>query len=236
MTCNRLMILFLMVSLLLPPQAIVCYASKLPSADAVFERYVNAIGGREAIEQAPDRVIHFLVVTDLPSRKPAVHTTDTLTVFLKSPNRYLTITRFADGGVKREVWNGEQGWREENGVLSEYPNLMNSSLAKIYSLKGALNLRELYPEIKVNSQEVYQGNNVYSLKNPDDYTLFFYVDSGWLAGLGYHHEITDYREVDGVMIPHRVIFGRKGGSTIFYIDHIESGVELDDSLFEMLGK
>ena len=38
--------------------------------------------------------------------------------------------------------------------------------------------------------------------------------------MGYHNDVTDYRWVGGVLYPHRVIFGRKGGHTTYVLDEV----------------
>jgi hypothetical protein len=62
------------------------------------------------------------------------------------------------------------------------------------------------------------------------YTLNFEVETGMLTRIGYHWQLEGFRAVDGVMVPARVVQGRKGGSTNLYFDTVTHGAEVADHL------
>ena len=59
------------------------------------------------------------------------------------------------------------------------------------------------------------------------------VETGLLRRIGYYWDLTDYREVDGVMVPFRIARSRKGGSTTLVFDRVAHNVPLEDNLFHM---
>ena len=42
--------------------------------------------------------------------------------------------------------------------------------------------------------------------------MYFVVETGLLIWFGNRWAVEDYREIDGVLFPHKLIAGRKGGS------------------------
>ena len=63
------------------------------------------------------------------------------------------------------------------------------------------------------------------------YALSFDCETGLLTGIGYYWSVLDYREVDGIKIPHRIEMSRKGGSSTFVFDLVKHNVPLEDVLF-----
>ena len=57
--------------------------------------------------------------------------------------------------------------------------------------------------------------------------------SGLLNGIGTYWEVQDYRAVDGVLLPHKIVCSRKGGSSTFVFEEIKHNVPIDDGKFSM---
>ncbi len=83
------------------------------------------------------------------------------------------------------------------------------------------------------------GQRVYAVETDraeEYYTLYFDIESGLLARIGYHWYIEGYEEVDGVLFPHRVIAGRKGGSVTYAFDEIVTNTPVSGGRFEPSGR
>lgn len=52
------------------------------------------------------------------------------------------------------------------------------------------------------------------------FALYFDLETGLLNHIGYHNEILEYRRVDGVCSPYRMVFGRKGGHTTYVLSEV----------------
>ncbi len=61
--------------------------------------------------------------------------------------------------------------------------------------------------------------------------LYFDAQTGLLLRVGLYEELHEYREVDGVLVPHRLVYSRKGGSTTLVVVTIEHNVSLPDERF-----
>jgi hypothetical protein len=99
-----------------------------------------------------------------------------------------------------------------------------------------LRIEEYFPGLTLEDTQDVRGHTVFVLESPELHRpLFIDTVTSLLIGFGHNWEIHDYREVDGVLLPHRIILSRKGGSTTYVFDEVEHNVEIDDSLFVVPG-
>ncbi len=75
-----------------------------------------------------------------------------------------------------------------------------------------------------------EGRLMYVVDTDEDFSLYFDVETGLLARAGFNRVLGNYREVDGVLIPHQVSYSRKGGTSTFVFEDFEHGVALSDEL------
>jgi hypothetical protein len=94
---------------------------------------------------------------------------------------------------------------------------------------------DYFPDLKVVSERAFDDRWVYVVESPEldpaHYALSFDVETGLLLGIGYYWYLRDYREVDGVKVPQRVMVSRKGGSTTFVFDMVAHNLPLEERLF-----
>jgi len=205
---------------------------QLPSLDSILDRYVEAVGGREAFRKLHTRVVHGRMITDLPSRTPPVYAVDSLTIYSKAGGQYLVAYRTPDGG-RLEGFDGEIEWSHEAGEIRSAHRRTGRREIWLRDPQNALNFRRHFDKLELAGKEMREWRHVYVVRIDDEpsHDLTFDVETGLLNGMGYHHVLEDYREVDGVLMPFRVVYGRKGGSTTLFIDSVEHNVPVDESLF-----
>src|SRR5437870_13266315 len=73
-------------------------AAKLPTVDQVLDKYVQAIGGKAAVEKATTRVAKGSFEI------PAFGATGTAEIYAKAPNKAATIVTVAGYGTVQEVF------------------------------------------------------------------------------------------------------------------------------------
>jgi hypothetical protein len=83
--------------------------AELPSIESLLERYVEAVGGREAILALRTRVALMHIVTDL-EWDPPIYEVDTLSVYGTSSGEFLVVTR-TPRGVMMEGCDGDEEWK-----------------------------------------------------------------------------------------------------------------------------
>jgi len=82
-------------------------AAGLPTADQIVEKYVQAIGGKAAIEKQTSRVSKGTF--DLP----AFGASGTAEIYEKAPNKNASIINIAGFGVVQEGYDGKTAWSQD---------------------------------------------------------------------------------------------------------------------------
>jgi hypothetical protein len=200
----------------------------VPTLEEVLERYVEAVGGREAIERLTTRVITGREVTDLPSRQPPVYESDGFEIYAKVPGKYLYVQQSARG-THRDGCDGRVCWRLAGGEL-QLDAHYDPRFACFVDPQNALRMRDYFPEMRMRGVATLEDRLMYVVDIDDDvsHALYFDAETGLLVRLGYNRELDDYREVDGVLVPFSMAISRKGGSSTYIVETIEHNVPIDD--------
>ncbi len=104
-----------------------------------------------------------------------------------------------------------------------------TKLAFLFNPQGPLMVEKYFPNPRLMGTWTYDGVEYYKVENDlkfEYYTLYFEVETGMLTRIGYHWWLEGFRPIDGVMVPSKVIQGRKGGSTNLYFDEVSHGAEV----------
>jgi len=189
-------------------------AGDLPTLEQILDRYVEALGGREAVIKLETRTITGKQIDDRPSQGPPLETA--LEVWAESSGAFAMVLHEA-GGDRRTTSDDDH----------------NAKLAFVFNPQGPLMLEKHFPNPRVTGTWDYDGKLYYKVENDlkfEYYTLYFEVETGMLTRIGYHWWLEDFHAVDGVLIPFTVVRGRKGGSTNLYFDSVTHNLEVADHL------
>lgn len=215
--------------------------SPMPTVEQILERYVQAVGGREAIEKVTSRVLK-------GSRVGADGVLVPEEVYSKAPNKLLVITSYPKQ-VFRTGYNGSQGWAKSNETARDLPAEMLGQLRREAEFYKETRLKDLYSKLAVAGRAMVGEREAYVLEaTPADggspEKLYFDVQTGLLVRkyseaktvLGQFPTQTDYedyREVDGVKLPFTIRWSIPGRSWGRKITEVKQNVSLDDALFNM---
>jgi hypothetical protein len=209
------------------------------NVDAIFNQYIQSLGGKAALERAKTRVMMGTMVTQGGMKAP-------LEVYEKAPNKTLTIFR-APHGTNQMGFNGAVGWtktpeqglREQSGqeldmIKSEAEFYKELKLKNRYSKLTLLGLAQL------DNREAYVIEASPLRGQPEK--LYFDRQSGLLVRqdrvmergqekmlLQIHFE--DYRTVDGVKLPFAIRRARPHFTWTYQFDEIKLNAPLDDGRF-----
>ncbi len=207
--------------------------AELPSIESLLKRYVEAVGGREAILALRTRVALMHIVTDL-SWDPPIYEVDTLSVYGTSSGEFLVITR-TPRGVMMEGCDGDEEWKID--LAGAVFNFVAADARDRWMTdpQFPLKMRHYFPHMAVVGLEVWGGDRVFVVETDGEelHRLGFDVDTGLLTRLGYNRELHDYEVVDGVTMPHRIVYSRKGGSSTFILDSVVHNTTIDRNLFSL---
>lgn len=201
----------------------------LSTLDYILERYIQALGGRAAIEKLTTRMCTGRFVDDLSWTDPPVQT-HPLEALAKIPDRWVTTIQVSKG-IEQNGFDGRIGWKVNPDRIERDDRMSRSWLGYLLNPQGALTIREYFPGMTLRAKNISGGREVYMVKNRTENILYFDVESGLLTQIGSSWELQDYREVDGVKFPFRIATSRKGGESYFAIDRIEHNVLIDDARF-----
>ena len=201
----------------------------LSTLDWLLERYIQALGGRTAIEKLTTRVCTGKFVDDLSWADPPVQA-HPLKAFAKIPDKWVT-TLHISKGTEQNGFDGRVGWKQNLDRIERNNRMSRSWLGYLLNPQGALRIQEYFPGMTLEKREMFGGRSVYVVKNQTPNMLYFDAETGLLTRIGLAWELQDYREVDGVKFPFRIATSRKGGESYFGFDRIEHNVSVDDRQF-----
>ncbi len=197
----------------------------LPSADQILERYLTAIGSREAFSRHKTQVRKGVLKED--AQNVPVETV------AKAPGKWLLKLETSGTSPDREGCNGLEGWSESGDVVKdmdprERPELetfLDFQLPeRIAGMRGFMTVKL---KDRLGEQQVYVVEATPSKGGPR--TLAFDAQTGLLL-LADSVRFEDYREVDGVRLPFRVKL--HGGHITVDFSEIKHDVPVQDVQFE----
>lgn len=213
----------------------------LPSVDQILDKYVQALGGKAALEK----------VTSTASKGTfdiaAFGASGSAEIWEKAPNKTALRLDIPGFGLVLEGFNGtiawsqdpQSGFREKTGA-----ELATTKLdADFYK---PLKLKQLYPKITVKGKDKVGDKDAYVLvATPAEgaaETWYFDAASGLLARMDLERESPqgkmavqvyqeDYKDVDGIKVPHTVRQITSAFTIIIKLDEVKHNVAIDETKF-----
>jgi zinc protease len=205
---NSTLILGLHLALLL---AAPVFGTEKTTVDNVLEKYVQAIGGKEAWNKVESRWIK-------AEFEDSVGSTSEWSLKAKAPNKRLTRMESSPWGVLLDGFDGTTAWSKRvNGVQTKTGEDL-SRAQKEADFRREVRLKELYPDLVFKGTETIDGEELQVLESQPTPTskerFLFSAKTGFLVrqqsesksaeGNDVRVEIrySDYRAVDGLQYPH----------------------------------
>jgi outer membrane lipoprotein-sorting protein len=224
----------------------------LPAVEAILNRYVEAVGGKRALEGIQTRVMEASLLRPKlvnPGGKPFA-----LEIYQKAPNKLLWVVTGADGSVTYQGFNGKVGWIKTPTLQREMTSAelaqakQQADFYKELDLKDQFSTLKVVAKQKVNERDAYFVEGVNSSGKTEK--LFFDTETGLLVrrvllnktilGLDpVQTDLLDYREVNGVKLPFTIQASYLDNShynTTRKFSQIKHNVPVDDAKFEMPSK
>lgn len=216
-------------------------AAKLPTVKEILERYVKALGGRDAYEKVKSRLMTGTVEFQPMGMK------GTFESYSAPDAKAYTKTVLAGVGEFIEVMDGKSAWsinplqgsREKAGPELAQTKLLNSFYRDI-------DLDKLYPKLEVKGIENVDGKDAYilaaSAEGVPAETLYFDVKTGLLvrsdstilspegntAATTYYDE---NRTVDGILIPTKMRTRTPQLSIVMTVTDIKHNITVNSTKF-----
>lgn len=216
-------------------------AKKIPAgmtAKTVLNKYIDAIGGKENILNVKDKI------TKLTGTVQGMNLT--ITINQKEPNKLYQVL---DAGVfqQKTVFDGAKGYTEGMGQRSDFEGEQLEDM-KDNSLHGMLDYDERGVKYELTGMETINGKEAYKITftqpSGKKSTAYYSVETGFLVRtsstvstaqgtFNQTIDMDDYREVQGVKYPFKMLQNFGPQSIELTVTSYEINTGLPDSLFEV---
>ncbi len=213
----------------------------MPTPDQILEKYVQAVGGKEAIAKVKTRQMNGQY---LPQRGGPV-----AVEILQSGEQFSTTVTTPQGTIQR-VWTGTTGWIKDPRELHELDVEELTAVRDMADAFATLKLKEPFPKMTFGGKEKIGEREVFILRGalPDKrrIRLSFDAETGLLLRkVIYNNTIVgpdpvqfdfeDYKDVDGVKLPFsvRISYTSPGFSGTRKFTEIKHNVAVDETKFTM---
>ena len=215
-------------------------APALPTADQIIDKYIQAVGGAEAVDKVTSRVQKGTI--NIGGRQFPVD------IVSKAPNKRVSAVH-TPGGDSLTAIDGRAGWVGSPG--GRPPRDMDPQEVDAFSFDATLHmpteLKKMFTQFrvrpaadKIGGHDVVQVIGVNQGKPP--MRLFFDKESGLLvriiryadSPLGRNPtqvDYSDYRAQDGVKLPSQWTVARPQGRFTIQVSEVQQNVPVDDSKF-----
>ena len=224
-----------------PTLPLIVKDATLPSLETVLQKYVDAIGGKDALAKLTTRVTKGKVDLVGVSRGGKMEG------YMKAPNRSLTVLDIHPLGITKQGFDGSSGW-------------FSSKTAGIRNLKGPelaaftadadfyhdLRIKELYPTTKLLGKTKSGFRELYVVQavprgGAAEY-FYFDVESGLLFRRDTSRQTSegtmraemyygDWREVDGIRLPFSITQTMGKQTLAFTVEEVKHNVPLEEAVF-----
>lgn len=212
-------------------------APALPTADQIIDKYIQAVGGAEAVDKVTSRVQKGTI-----SIQGQQFPLDTVS---KAPDKRIS-TFHTPRGDSITAIDGRAGWLGGPGGTRD----MDPPEVETFSFDAALHLptelKKMFAQFRVRPADQIGGHDVVQViaANPGKplTRLFFDKESGLLvrtvryadSPLGQNPtqvDYSDYRAQDGVKIPFQWVVARPAGRFTVQMSDVQQNVPVDDAKF-----
>ncbi len=210
----------------------------LPSLDQILGKYLQAVGGRDALEKVSTRVM-------VGTRTASEGWSAPLEVYQKAPNKILTTYKL--GSAFYTGFNGTVGWFQSNRGLREAEG-QNLIRLKQEAEFTPLTLRDGYQNLRVIGKQPVGDRQAYVVQGTPKggrslERFFFDMESGLLLRISARDatplgplpeetDFDDYRDVGGVKLPFTILHLSADHSYRDVYSEITQNVQIDDTRFD----
>ena len=215
----------------------------LPSAEAVMDAYVEAMGGKEAFEKLKTRKIKATF------SMPAAGVNAPLTLIQAAPNKLRTEISIPGLGDITQICDGENVY-EKNPITGE--RLLEGGEKEAALLEASFQSDAAWKEnlksVKMLGKEDVDGKPCYKLemmtKGGLKRTAYIDAETNMMVmnemtiespqgKIAVTNQFSDFKEVDGITLPHKTQMSMLGQKQTIAIQQIEHGVEIPADTFKI---
>jgi hypothetical protein len=209
-----------------------------PTVDAVLAKYLDALGGSDALAKITTRTEKGNVLVG-ENKTP-------IDIYMKAPNKRVSVSH-GQNGDSFTAYDGTAGWMGGGRGGARDMNSIDSMSSMVdASLAFPANLKTVFPQMRGSRPDKIGDENVYMIfgRGPSTPITRFFFDqqTGLLVRVIRYNDVgmgmmpvqvdySDYRVVDGVKVPFHWTLSRPNGRFSIQIDSVQQNVPIDDAKF-----
>jgi photosynthetic reaction center cytochrome c subunit len=214
-------------------------APALPTADQLFDKYLAASGGADAVQKISSRVEKGTLTAFGGQHFP-------IDVYAKAPDKRISAMHLP-GGDSITGFDGHSGWLSVPGRPPHIMNAEENFGARMDAdLHFAVDVKSLYPKWVVAPGEKIDGRETTQVvgrtEGQPPLKLYFDSQNGLLLRLIRYSETPlgrlptqidyrDYRDADGVKVAYRWSLARPGNRFSIQVEELHQNVQVDEAKF-----
>jgi photosynthetic reaction center cytochrome c subunit len=212
-----------------------------PSGNSVFDKYLDAVGGKSALDKVTTRVEKGNALLAGGRKLP-------IEVFAKSPDLRVSVMHTPNGDSVTG-YNGQAGWLAASGRPLREMSASDQYAAKLdatamFPEHLAAMLGELKLQPHPDNVDGHAATVVWAVsKGQPPVKLYFEPESGLLLRMLHYTDTAlglnptqidyaDYRDAGGVKTPYRWTIARPSGAFTIQLDEVLSNAPIDTAKFE----
>jgi len=208
------------------------------TADQLLDKFVQALGGAEAIQKVTSRVEKGTI--GIGGRQFPIE------VFAKAPDKRISIVQ-TPNGQSITAFDGHAGWLGNTGRPTRDMSAAENEAARLNAdFYFAAHVKQVLRELRVGRPEKIGDRTANVLlgrrEGQPPVKLYFDPDSGLLVRLVRYTEtplgrnpaqidFADYRDSGGVKIPFRWTLAQPNGRFTIQVEQVQQNVPIDDAKF-----
>jgi hypothetical protein len=216
-------------------------AETLPTVDEILDRFVKAIGGKEAVEKITSRAMKGSFDIE------AMNMNGTFEMYAKAPNKSAMKIDLPGFGVVNNVFDGSTAWSADpTQGLRELSGPELAQTKRRSDFYEDLNLKKHYTKMEVKGKQKVGSYDTYMIEatpaegSPEK--LYFDTATGFLVRqdsetdgpqgkMQIESYMDDYKAVDGVKIPHTMKQVLPMFAFTTKVTEVKTNVPIDDAKF-----
>lgn len=222
------------------PTEVAVNKDSLPDVNTIIDKYVNAIGGRNAFEKITTKVVKG-EVTLRNGKKQQVE------IYQSAPDKYLySVT--TEQGKFINGYNGQTGWVKDPRHTGEMEPDELADIKREAVFNKEVSFDKIYSNMKVRGISIIDNHKAYQVSGSlgdDDYArLYFDTDSGLLlktiiykmnpfGAIPEETSYDDYRTVEGVKIPFSVNERGVTYNQVFKVSEVKLNSPIEEQNYNM---
>lgn len=215
--------------------------ANLPAATAVLDKYLQAVGGADALGKVNSRV-QTGTLSGFGGRSFPVE------VYSKAPGKRASYVQMGQG-ANITAFDGKTGWLGNPGRPPHEMSAAEADAARFDAdLRLAADLKTMYKQLDTRPSDKINGKDVVMVvarnEGQPPVRLYFDPGTGLLVRTVRYLETPvgrnptqidyeDYRDADGVKIPYKWTVARPNGRFTIQVSDAKTNVPVDDTKFAM---